>query len=116
MHMNHPHDRYSESEDATRMVRASLGGDSVTIPGALVLLLLFLSVVFLFFNPRVSLMLFPLILIGLVVCIARYNANCMRLKIRCPHCDSQLLREERMGNEFFVCHDCRIYGKGREAD
>lgn len=114
--MSYPDDRYVESDDATRAVHDELGADSVSKPAALIVLLILLSIGFLFIQPWVSLIIVPFILLGLIRCIQRFNASSLDLKVRCPDCGRMLEREEHGCREYFVCHDCHSYGRGRAFD
>lgn len=114
--MSYPDERYVESEVATRAVHDQLGGDSVSKPAAVIVLLILLSIGFLFIHPWVSLLFVPFILLGLIRCIQRFNASCHSLKVRCPDCGRMLEREEHGCLEYFVCYACREFGRGRAFD
>ena len=107
----YPDEAYSESENMTYRVQASLGGDSLKIwPATLVI---GLAILFLLIDPRVSAVVIPLSIIGLIVVLVRFHVACTRLKLQCPDCGILLVREEHVGDEYFVCHKCCRFGRGR---
>lgn len=114
--MAYPDSRYVESGEATRVAHALLGGHSVTIPGAVILILLMPAVGFLFIAPRISGILFAVMLIGVIGCINRFNLACKSLQADCPDCGRLLEREEHLHQEYVVCHACLTYGRGRAFD
>lgn len=108
---HYPDEAYSESDDMTYQIQSALGGSSVKIWPHL--LLVGGALLFLFIDPRVSGVLTLVMIIGLIFFIGRFHVACTKIKSQCPDCRILLVREEHFGDEYFVCHKCHRYGRGR---
>ena len=36
------------------------------------------------------------------------------ISAECPSCGTQMLKEVHFNSEYFVCHSCKIYARGRD--
>lgn len=107
----YPDEAYSECDEMTYQIQSALGGNSVKMWPHL--LMIGAALLFLLIDPRVSGVLILMMIIGLIYFIGRFHVASSKIESRCPDCQILLIREEHFGDEYFVCHKCQRYGRGR---
>ncbi len=108
---HYPDEAYSECDEMTYQIQSALGGSSLRIWPHL--LLIGSAILFMFIDPRVSGVLILVMILGIIYLISRFHAASTKIKSQCPDCRILLVREEHFGDEYFVCHKCQRYGRGR---
>jgi len=50
----------------------------------------------------------------MILLIIRHNREGDSITANCPQCDTEMNKEQECSIEYFVCHRCKIYAKGRD--